>query len=245
MKKAIYFLLLCLAIFTGCSCRKKPTDTTPPDNYDPRNVSRNSTISANSFIAVDGSGTVHIVWRDDINGKEQIFYSYKGIGQSWAAPVNISNSSLNASVPQIAVDPAGGLHAVWDELGTVPGSHAMYANKPQGGSWTTPFDISSPTTSNGSLPQIGIDGTGKVYVVYDGGGGSLYYTIRNISGAWDTPLEFGGLSTFGNPSLAVSSDGQMHVVYENNSHWIMYMHRSTAGVWDSAVDISRMPGQYC
>jgi hypothetical protein len=25
----------------------------------------------------------------------------------------------------------------------------------------------------------------------------------------------------------------------------MYMHRSAAGVWDSAVDISKMPGQYC
>lgn len=243
MKNVIANLCLCLLVLAACCCRKKPTDTTPPNNYDPRNVSRNSTISANSFFTVDGSGTVHIVWRDEISGKEQILYSYKAIGQSWATPVNISNSSLNASAPQIAIDPAGGLHAVWDELGTVPGSHAMYVKKPQGGSWSAPIDISSPTTIDGSLPQIGIDGVGKIYVVYDGGGGVLFYTIRELSGLWSTPIEF--QRPFGNPSLAVSIDGQMFVAYENNLQGIMYMHRSAGGVWDSAVDVSRMPGQYC
>lgn len=246
MKKAICQLLLCLAVLAGCSCRKKPTDTTPPPTYDPRNVSRNTSNSYSGTLVVGSDGTVHVVWCDDASGQFKTYYASKPSGGTWSSAVDIAGNTTRAcSAPQISAEPAGGLHVVWDELGTVPGSHAIYVNKPQGGSWSTPLDISSPTTSNGSLPQIGIDDEGKVYVVYDGGGGALYYTIRNINGLWDTPLEFGGLSTFGNPSLAVSSDGQIHVVYENNSHWVMYMHRSAAGVWDSAVDISKMPGQYC
>lgn len=45
--------------------------------------------------------------------------------------------------------------------------------------------------------------------------------------------------------MAVSADGQMHVLFERTDHQIIYMHRSASGVWDSAVDVSRMPGQYC
>jgi len=246
MKKAIYFLLLCLAMFTGCSCRKKPCDTTPPVNYDPRNVSRNSTISANSFIAIDGSGTVHIVWRDVVNGLEQIFYSYKNIGQGWATPANISNSTLNASAPQIAVDPAGGLHVVWDELGT-SNQPTMYTNKTSGGSWVIPIDLSSASSPSGALPQIGIDDVGKAYVVFMGGGTTvgMLFTVREVNGLWALPVVFSPPSASANPVLAVSNDGQMHVLYERTDHQIMYMHRSAGGVWDSAVDVSRMPGQYC
>jgi len=168
-RNLILSIILANILFMGCSC-KKPTDVIPPDNYDPRNVSRNSTISANSFITVDGNGTVHIIWRDVINGIEQILYSFKAIGQSWVSPINISNSTVNASAPQIAVDPAGGLHAVWDELGTSI-QPVMYTTNNYGGNWYTPVDISSSTQPGGALPQVGIDIGGNVYVVYERGGG--------------------------------------------------------------------------
>ena len=58
MKMQILYILVVVVTLAGCSCKKKPTDTPPPDNYDPRNVSRNSTVSANSFIAIDGNGAV-------------------------------------------------------------------------------------------------------------------------------------------------------------------------------------------
>ncbi|HBZ87380.1 MAG: hypothetical protein A2509_12270 [Candidatus Edwardsbacteria bacterium RIFOXYD12_FULL_50_11] len=241
-RRSNFIIVIMVMFFVGCSCNK-PTEVILP-TYDSRNVSRNASNSYSGTLCVGADGTVHVVWSDDATGQLKTYYACKTAGGSWSVAVNISGSTTNAcSAPQIAIDQFGNLHVVWDELGSVPGSHAMYTNKPVGGSWVVPIDISSPTTVDGSLPQIGIDGTGKVYVIYDGGGGVLFFTIRELSELWSTPIEF--QRPFGNPSLAVSNDGQMHVVYENNLHGIMYMHRTSAGAWDSAVDVSRMPAQYC
>ncbi|MDI6739716.1 MAG: hypothetical protein QME74_05070 [Candidatus Edwardsbacteria bacterium] len=156
MKKHIILALAVCFIFTGCSCHKKPTDDgIQPPVYDTRNVSRNATISANSFITVENTGKVHIVWRDEVSGVSDIFYTYKAPDQNWAALVNISNSSGTSMASQIVRDPSGNLHAVWDEGLTPSGSYCAYANKPVSGNWSTPLDISGSPW--GVLPQIGVD----------------------------------------------------------------------------------------
>lgn len=175
-RNLILSIILTNILFMGCSC-KKPTDVIPPDNYDPRNVSRNASKSYSGTLAVGSDGTVHVVWCDDAAGQFKTYYSSKPAVGSWTPAVDISgNTTNNCSAPQIAFDPSGNLHAVWDEQMMPSGSYCAYTNKPTVSSWTVPIDISGAPW--GSLPQIGIDNVGKVYVVYDKGGGCIIYSKR-------------------------------------------------------------------
>lgn len=70
-------------------------------------------------MAVDNSGTAHIVWPTVIGGDEPrgaIFYSSTRDGRTFTARVQVPTlGSLKPSHPQIAVDAAGRMMVAWDE----------------------------------------------------------------------------------------------------------------------------------
>ena len=77
----------------------------------PENVSNTPGQSWYSFIAVDSSDNLHVVWMDDTTG--DIYYRI-GKGMCWwPNPINVSNTSGWAEFPFIAVDSNDGLHVVY------------------------------------------------------------------------------------------------------------------------------------
>jgi hypothetical protein len=88
----------------------------------------NSGISAWPAIAVDSSGNIHAVWRDDTPGNYEIYYrkSTNG-GASWLPSQRLTwNSSLSDS-PAITVDSSGNIHVTWDD--DTPGNYEIYYRK--------------------------------------------------------------------------------------------------------------------
>jgi|CXWL01.1.fsa_nt_gi hypothetical protein len=81
------------------------------------NISDTEGESFKSKIAADGTGNLHIIWRETINGKQEIYYTWIDVDKTiQSLPVNVSNSpSFNSDSPQIMVDSAGIAHIVWQD----------------------------------------------------------------------------------------------------------------------------------
>ncbi len=161
-------------------------------------ISDNSTIwnkgiSAYPSIAVDSSGTIHVVWYDDTDGTWgsdiEIMYASNS-GSGWSNPIVISDdetlwndgSSIN---PSIAIDTFGNVHVIWeDETDGAWGSDSeiMYASN-SGSGWTHTIVISDnePLWNNGgsSNPSIVIDPFNNIHVVWQD------YTF----GAWGNDIK--------------------------------------------------------
>jgi hypothetical protein len=65
----------------------------------------------NPAIAVDQSGTAHVVW----NARGEVFYTFKEPNADWQTPAQISSTEYLSMRPSIAVDAGGNLTVVWIE----------------------------------------------------------------------------------------------------------------------------------
>lgn len=69
-------------------------------------------------MAVDASGTVHLVWPTVIGGTEgAILYASSRDGRSFSKPARVPTfGSPKPSHPQVVVDGKGGIAVAWDEV---------------------------------------------------------------------------------------------------------------------------------
>jgi hypothetical protein len=76
-------------------------------------------------VAVDSSGHLHVIWQDSEPGNRETFYkkSTDG-GATWTASRRLSWTSGETRYPDIAVDSAFTIHAVWCDDTT--GNHEIY-----------------------------------------------------------------------------------------------------------------------
>jgi len=127
--------------------------------------------------------------------------------------------------PDIAVDGLGHVHVVWVEAEMENGQEvasAIYYAMNDGQAWTTPVDIVFGQWM--LLPNITVDASGVIHVVYIQGG-SLMYTQ---AAAWNAPWSarnwrkpvalFAYVGEgFGArwPEIQVDSNGTLHLVYTN------------------------------
>jgi len=70
-------------------------------------------------VAATDNGQVAVVWEDDRNGHERILLNYSTDGgKTWAAQERTLSAAteppLRARAPQVAWDPKGQLHVVWE-----------------------------------------------------------------------------------------------------------------------------------
>ncbi len=146
-----------------------------------------------SSIAVDASGTIHVVWYDTTNGAwgtdiEIMYASNSGSGWSNATVISDDETLWNDGAsyyPSIAVDASGTIHVVWSDYsygawGT--DIEIMYTSN-SGSGWSNATVISDDETlwNDGAsyYPSIAIDASGSIHVVW------FDYT----DGAWGTDGE--------------------------------------------------------
>jgi len=223
-----------LAFLVSCSCDKSPT--CDGNHYDPRNVSRNEGLSYGASLAVDDKGNIHLVWADSTPGNYEILYSTKSSGGDWFDPVNISNTDIESTCPEITVDPSGNLHVVWGEGGfyTSETLGVYYSMKPYGENWTIPMEIAN----RGEMPDIGIDASGNVHVTWLGW---VSYRMKSAEGIW-MPKE--DVFPFGiNHDHAVNNQGDVHVVCDGpgangGGENISYTMKPFGGSWAEPENIS-------
>lgn len=213
----------------------------------PYNVSNNPEDSTAPSVAVDGQGIVHVAWQQDVSGTPDIFYSSRAVDGTWATPVNVSNNSGESDNPSLAVDAQRNVHLVWFDK--TPGNEDIfYATKPNGGTWSTPVNISN-NTGDSEYPVLAADSQGTVNVAWQDntpGNWEIFYSSKPAGGSWSTPFNISrNSSSSGFPTIAVDDSNNVYLAWHDNSpnitqdlYEIFYVSKPKGGDWSSPVNIS-------
>lgn len=204
-------------------------------------------MSASPDLALDNSGDVHIVWREMV-GPWPIFYIKKA-GGIWSIPVEISKGSVFARYAlQIAVDPQGYAHVVWEETKTDTGpSWIAYTTNAAGDTFSHPADIYpvGPSYELQSNPSIAVDNDGTVHVVWSQYK-DIFYTLKTSDTQWETPVRVCSTSALSRRScLVADSDGSLHLVWVEGDNTFCYTSKVQEDDWDEpksyTVNIEAFP----
>jgi hypothetical protein len=125
-------------------------------------------------IAVNDRGDAAVVWVQSNGTRDDIWANRYIAGAGWQMAREIeSNNAGNAGLPQVAIDPAGNVVAVWYQSdGT---RHSVWANRcVAGGDWGTATELD--TSSNHAYgPLVAIDEGGNATVIWQQDDGSPRY----------------------------------------------------------------------
>ncbi len=145
----------------------------------------------------------------------------------WNAPITVSTPNVNASDPQIVVDPSGNATSVWVENNIIQSSHL-----PSGGSWSALTSISS---TGASTPRLGIDTAGNVTAVWLENGIVSSATLP-AGGSWSAET---AVSSSGASSVALSLDnsGNACAVWIRNG-LVESAQKLVAGIWGTVSVLS-------
>jgi len=151
-------------------------------------------------LVVDASGNEHHVWTRFDGANSRIQYRMRTQAGTFGSVVTISAAGQNASQPDIDVDPAGNVVAVWTRS---DGTHDRVeaAARPPGGPFGA-VQVVSASGANADDPRISLDDSGRAvaaWIRYDAGMGGtsrIQAAVRPAGGS------FGGSST-------ISADGQV------------------------------------
>ncbi len=239
----LQILLFLFLLLLPSACRKNPSSSDhnpPPQEYDPRNISRNDTYSVGPSIALGPDGTVYVVWMDGGQNEfefSRLYFRYKPPGGEWSEIEILTDTTEDAWAPQIAADPFGNVHLVWEPILPDPNiwhSEIHYRMRTPSGEWS---DVKVLTnTGTAEQPRIAVDPTGTVHVIWNDGLKGKYKQ-KMSDGTWSITEE---LPTYIlNPSIAVDFGGGVHVVFEQGGgDDIAYVHRSPTGEWSEPVNVS-------
>ena len=193
-------------------------------------LTNNSAYSGSPSIAVS-SQVVHIVWYDDRDGNNEIYYKRSNDGGiNWGTDIRLTNNSANQQDPSISVS---GLvvHIVWNDNRN--GNYDIYYKRSSdaGLSWGNDTRLTY-VSSNEFVPVLAVLGS-VVHIVWqdyrDFGNGEIYYKRSKDNGlTWenDTRLNIDpAISTY--PSIALSGtaihvfwvdrrDGNDEIYYKRN-----------------------------
>ncbi len=133
---------------------------------------------------------------------------------AWTAPMDIGHSSYGSYDPEMAIDPAGAVHAVWWGDAEVNTNWAIWYANNRSGSWTLPKLISPQHDCR--FAKIAISPAGQLNVVYeDRAANQIMYTFSTDYGSTWSPRQNISLSPAKayEPSLAVDADGNVYAVW--------------------------------
>ena len=187
----------------------------------PMNISNAPGSSFGPRIAVGSNGNVNVVWEVLNSSTQDIMFSRSTDGgASFSAPMNLSNGLAGPSSPQIAADASGNLYVVWEN--DVSPLGIFFSRSTDGGvTFSLPAEISLNT--QGSItPQLAVDSTGNVSVVWEddmSGISDVSFAHSSDSGAtFSVPISLS--NNVGNsvsPQIALDSTGNIDVTWNNDS----------------------------
>jgi hypothetical protein len=170
-----------------------------------------------------------------IIGALGLFLFVQAARAAWSPAQRLTFNSGDSSLPAIAVDNLGRLHAVWGD--TTPGATEIYYRRSSNGGAT--WGAVKRLTFNSGVsqwPAIAADSSGNLHVVWqdDTPGNAEIYYLKSTDGgiSWTAPKRLtwtGGTSW--NPAIAVGSYGYIHVTWEDTApgNYEIYYKRSTDG----------------
>ncbi len=188
---------------------------------------RDNGVNLPSQIAIDASGNVIAVWRQNDGVAESILSNRYEPGNGWDSPVVPLEAALGvASYPQVAFDSSGNAIAVWRQHdGSVDSVYANYYAASTG-SWGGAILIeNSSNSASQALPQIAFGPSGNAIAVWtqqdDDNTERVYannFTASTTSwGTSATPIDDGSSDVGYHPQIAFDSSGNAFVVWDQSS----------------------------
>ena len=214
--------ILMLGLSVLCSPARSQQFSTP------KNVSNNADYSFTPQIAVDAAGNIYMAWEDDTNANSNILFSRSTDGGATFLPTpaakQVSNSLGCSFSPVMAVDAAAHINIVWEDspdcsFGT---SNIFFSRSTDGGmTFSAPTNLSATmNTALYSVPQIAVDTTGNINVLWESDTGNLaiWFSSSRDGGATFSSPKMVSTNPGGslNAQIAVDKNGNINVVWEDD-----------------------------
>ena len=177
--------------------------------------------SFSAAIAVGSSGLIHVVWRDDTSGNNEIYYKGSADGgTTWSAAQRLSWTSSVSDAPAIAVDSNGTIHVTWQD--STSGNVEIYYRKSSDGgtTWSAARRLTW-TSGSSNRPAMATDSSNTIHLVWwdDTSGLEIYYKKGLGGGAtWSSGQNLSltsGLSY--NPDITITSNDSIHVAWSDDT----------------------------
>jgi len=167
---------------------------------------------------------------------------------SWSTAVNVSSSGFLPSTPEIAIDADGVMIAVWSHVG-VSTKTIKVSTSSDGQAWTPPVDI-SPISHEAVQPQLVVDSTGRVTVIWmnEAGPYEVIWSSKRESGAttWSEPVQLSGNNQeTSQAQLVVDSAGIVTTIFTNRTAGEIQARTSNNGAaWTNLVTLDTSNSNY-
>jgi hypothetical protein len=136
-------------------------------------------------MAVDASGTVHVIWPTVLQGPEPqgaLFYATARDGRTFSSRIRVPTmGSPKPSHPQIAIDPASAVMVAWDEV--IDGTRTAFARAVSGaGGNPVAFGdvIRLEPTGSSMYPVVAAAADGRVVAWTAGAPGASVIRVRRL-----------------------------------------------------------------
>lgn len=217
----------------------------------PQDISHTTWGSYGPDLVFDSQGYSHAVWYGDaeVSTNWGIWYANNRSG-TWSTPVKIV-TNVNLQSPEIAIDPADGLHVVYEDWDTKEIMYAYSSN--YGQTWSETNISNSP--GNAYEPAITVDADGNVHAVWIDNRWTGDYQVtyaRRTNGTWSAPVRVQTSVQFNKAPRIVTtgsgSDLRVHIVFYGgpsgapNTDYELYYVRGTGTSWEPARNLSQTPG---
>ncbi len=168
--------------------------------------------SANPSVVVDTNNNLHVVWQDDRDGNNEIYYKkISPIGNNLTSDIRLTFNPSYSGNPKIAVDSNGFLHSIWSD-----GNYLYYKKLNNNGLSVSP-DIPVSLAYAGDS-DIAIDGSNNIHVVWAEGNYILYKKLNNNGINLTSIIQVATVNNpYSNgaskPSIDVDDSGSVHLSF--------------------------------
>ena len=194
-------------------------------------------------LAIDDAGDAVVIWRQGVGGNHVILAASMPAGGTWASPVAISSSALNAEAPDVAMSASGTAAAVWQSSSGA--TSVVESNElTLGGSWSGEEAISAPATVTEPPHVVADPATGAFTAIWSRSGTGLVAEVasRPASGGWNAPESISTPALEAHaPVVAVDSAGDAVAAwyrFDGSVGSVEGVERAAGGAWASPVRIS-------
>lgn len=171
------------------------------------------------------------------------------VGWSANSRVNDDTGTWLQSAPDIAVNTAGDVYAVWEDRRADNALDLYFSYLLPDGTFYPNYRL--PTVSTDMEPAIGADGSGNVHIAFqrtNGGRWEVWARYRDAGGGWSIFPSISGITTANQtiPNIAVDALGNAALIWTGSRTTggadVYSSYRATGSTWQPPVRVNDTPG---
>jgi hypothetical protein len=130
-----------------------------------------TTVATTPSLTATYTGRLHLVWRDNRDGNNEVYYKEYVPGSGWdAMDTRLTLHTASQIEPQVDADPMNNVYVVWTDSRAGSSNPDIFYRERKGAVWGTEFALvsseSDTTDSPQRFPGITHDGVGMNYVTW-------------------------------------------------------------------------------